>query len=232
MTEPSPHSQTDVVIHGVQALIADGTLTPGARLPVEKDLADQLGVSRGSLREGVRALSALGVLETRQGAGTFVTALELPRLMGATSFWVGLQAGPSAVHAHTVRHVLELQSVQLAAARFSDSDAERAQELIARSEAALAADPAEHEELMRIDLDLHRLIAEASGNPVLAAMIDTLSTPTLETRWRGLFLSPRLHETHHQHAAIVAALVDHDPSRARAWMDVHLYGVENLLPQT
>lgn len=68
-------SQTDVVVQGIRSLIVEGKLRPGDRLPVEKDLAGAL-VSRNPLREGVRALSVMGVLETRQGAGTYVTALD------------------------------------------------------------------------------------------------------------------------------------------------------------
>ena len=64
------------IIQEIKRLVLDGVLGPGSRLPVEKDLAARLGVSRGSLREGVRALVHLGVLETRQGDGTYVTELD------------------------------------------------------------------------------------------------------------------------------------------------------------
>ena len=74
-------SQTDVVVHRAKRMIVEGALGPADQLPVEKDLALQLGVSRGSLREGVSALSILGVLETRQGAGTFVTRLDASLLL-------------------------------------------------------------------------------------------------------------------------------------------------------
>src|SRR5262249_46636116 len=79
-------SQTDVVIHEIKRLVLDGVLGPGSRLPIEKELAAQLGVSRGSLREGVRALVHLGVLETRQGDGTYVTELDAGRLLSPLGF--------------------------------------------------------------------------------------------------------------------------------------------------
>ena len=64
-------SQTDVVVESIRQMLIDGRLRPGDRLPVEKDLAAAFGVSRNPLREGVRALSMMGVLETRQGDGTY-----------------------------------------------------------------------------------------------------------------------------------------------------------------
>ncbi|RCK68621.1 FadR family transcriptional regulator [Desertihabitans brevis] len=223
-------SQTDVVLHAVQEMIASGRLRPGDRLPVEKDLAEELQVSRGSLREAVRALSALGVLQTRQGAGTYVTSLAPDRLLGGLGFWVRLQAGDEAEHAHSVRRALEVESVQRAAVRFTAEHAARGRAILDDAHAAIFADQVDHERAMQADLELHRLIAEAAENPVLAALIDAMSAPTLATRWQALFNSPRLHDTHREHEAILAACVDHSPRRARSWMEVHLYGVEGLLP--
>src|SRR6188768_2244325 len=85
-------SQTDVVIQRIKAMITSGELAAGARLPVEKDLATELAVSRGSLREGVRALAIMGVLETRQGDGTYVTSLDPDVLLAAMGFMVDLQS--------------------------------------------------------------------------------------------------------------------------------------------
>ena len=84
-------SQTDVVVYRIKKMILDGELAPGDKLPIEKDLAPRLGVSRSSLREGVRALSIMGVLETRQGAGMFVTALDASLLLAPMGFVVDLQ---------------------------------------------------------------------------------------------------------------------------------------------
>src|SRR5215213_7467003 len=101
MTTPLPdsppaasgRSQTDVVIQSVKDMITTGVLAPGSRLPVEKDLAAQLAVSRGSLREGVRALAMMGVLETRQGDGTYVTSLGPSLLLAPVGLAVELHGG-------------------------------------------------------------------------------------------------------------------------------------------
>src|SRR5437879_13652277 len=81
-TPPSSTSQSEVVVDVIKDMITSGVLSAGSRLPVEKDLADELRVSRGSLREGVRALVLMGVLETRQGDGTYVTARDPATRLG------------------------------------------------------------------------------------------------------------------------------------------------------
>ncbi len=96
-------SQTDVVLQGIKHMITTGVLGPGSRLPIEKDLAVSLGVSRGSLREGVRALCIMGVLETRQGDGTYVTSLDSSLLLAPMGFMVDLQAPEHRHDLHTVR---------------------------------------------------------------------------------------------------------------------------------
>lgn len=74
---PAPKSTvTQRAIERIKALIADGLLEPGQRLPTERDLAAQLGISRSSMREAIRALTVLGVLEARHGSGIYVTALK------------------------------------------------------------------------------------------------------------------------------------------------------------
>jgi DNA-binding FadR family transcriptional regulator len=84
-------SRTDDVVNGIKHMILAGKLRPGERLPVERELAEALGVSRGPLREGIRALSILGIVNTRQGDGTYVTSLDVSRLVAPMGFVVDLQ---------------------------------------------------------------------------------------------------------------------------------------------
>jgi DNA-binding FadR family transcriptional regulator len=84
-------SRTDDVVNGIKHMILAGKLRPGERLPVERELAEALGVSRGPLREGIRALSILGIVNTRQGDGTYVTSLDVSRLLAPMGFVVDLQ---------------------------------------------------------------------------------------------------------------------------------------------
>ena len=85
-------SVTRQALEHIQRMIIDGELNPGDRLPPEHELADRLGVSRGSLREAVRALSHANILDVRRGYGTFVTALEPAELMSGVVFGITIKA--------------------------------------------------------------------------------------------------------------------------------------------
>jgi DNA-binding FadR family transcriptional regulator len=105
-------SRTDEVISSIKRMILEGALKPGDRLPVEKELAESLGVSRGSLREGISALSLLGVVNTRQGDGTYVTNLDVTQLLAPMGFVVDLEGRGNARHVHTIRRVLECEAAR------------------------------------------------------------------------------------------------------------------------
>jgi GntR family transcriptional regulator, transcriptional repressor for pyruvate dehydrogenase complex len=229
MTNP-PMSQTDVVISGVKHMLSTRRLKPGDRLPVEKDLAAELQVSRGSLREGVRALSTMGILETRQGAGTFVTKLEPAALLSAMEFWVGLQDGERADQVHTVRRALETEAAAAAASSIGDEQLREAELLLERAHEAIGATPIDHNAAMQCDVEFHRLIAGASQNHVLAALIETVSTKTIRGRmWRSIHDNEGLMATHREHLGILDALRRHDAERARTRMANHLYAVEDYV---
>lgn len=223
-------SQTDVVVEGIRQLIIDGRLRPGDRLPVEKDLAAALGVSRNPLREGVRALSMMGVLETRQGDGTYVTKLDPSMLLAPIGFVVDLQDGSGTTHLHSVRRILETEAAAAAAQRVGAAELEAAAELLRHNELELARDEPNHETVIENDIAFHRIIAEAAGNPVLTALIDALGGRTMRDRLRRSITQPGADETaHREHLSILAALTAHDSNRARTWMSAHLFTVEDYL---
>jgi GntR family transcriptional repressor for pyruvate dehydrogenase complex len=223
-------SQTDVVIQGIREMILDGELAAGDRLPVEKDLAIRLGVSRGSLREAVRALAILGVVETRQGDGTYVTALDASLLLQPIRFLAELQGPQDAAHLLGVRRVLEPESAARAAVRIGDEDLARLADALAQADVALLAEPPHSlESFIAADTEFHRIIARASGNPALAALIEGLIGHTLRARlWRAVEQHDALSQTQAEHHAILDALRRRDPDRARTRMAVHVLGVEDF----
>lgn len=223
-------SQTDVVVQGIRQLILDGRLRPGDRLPVEKDLAEALGVSRNPLREGVRALSMMGVLETRQGDGTYVTSLDSSLLLAPMGFVVDLQDSSGAHNLHAVRRVLETEAAGLAARDISPEEVAAAGQALARIEVELAKDEPNHETVIDNDIAFHQTVAEASGNPVLAALIEALGGRTTRDRlWRSISQEGADETTHAEHRSILAAIAAHDADRARARMAAHLFAVEDYL---
>ncbi|MEU0096573.1 FadR/GntR family transcriptional regulator [Kribbella sp. NPDC006257] len=225
-------SQTDVVVQGIRNLIVEGKLRPGDRLPVEKDLAEALGVSRNPLREGVRALSVMGVLETRRGDGTYVTTLDSSLLLAPMGFVVDLHDRNGAHHLHAVRRILETEAAGQAARSIGPDELAEADRILARIEAELTKDAPDHEAIIDGDIAFHQVISKAAGNPVLAALIDALGGRTIRDRlWRSLSQHGADEATHAEHRAILAALTAHDPDRARTYMSAHLFAVEDYLHQ-
>ncbi|GAA1963588.1 FadR/GntR family transcriptional regulator [Agromyces allii] len=222
-------SRAQVVIDGIRQMITSGELVAGSRLPVERELGLRLGVSRGPLREGVRALVILGILETRQGDGTYVTSLEPGRLFEPLGMLAELQSPENSVHLLGVRRVLEPEAAAHAALRIGDDDLAEAARILDRGEALLEGDEIDLEATIDVDTAFHRLIANASGNPAFAAIIDALVSRTARARlWRAIHQQGAVHATQQEHRAILAALVAHDPDRARIRMQVHVLGVEEF----
>ncbi|GAA1054987.1 GntR family transcriptional regulator [Agromyces luteolus] len=222
-------SRSNVVIDGIRQMITSGELVAGSRLPVERELGARLGVSRGPLREGVRALVVLGVLETRQGDGTYVTSLEPGQLLEPLGMLAELQSPENSVHLLGVRRVLEPEAAAHAALRISDDELAEARRILDRGEAILAAGgDIDLEGTIDVDTEFHRLIANASGNPAFAAIIDALVGRTARARlWRAIHQHGAVHDTQREHRAILDALEAHDPDRARIRMSVHVLGVED-----
>lgn len=211
-------------------MLLDGRLSPGDRLPIEKDLAIDLGVSRGSLREGLRALATLGIVDSRQGDGTYITSLDPGLLLAPLSFVVDLQGDDDASSFHGVRRVLETEAAGLAALRMDATMLARARGALDEAARLLAADEIDHDLLLETDIAFHRVIATSSGNPVLGALIETLASRTVRARlWRGLTQEGVEHRTHSEHETILAALVAGDPERARLRMANHLLEVEDFV---
>jgi DNA-binding FadR family transcriptional regulator len=225
-------ARTDEVVEAIKDMILDGELAAGDRLPVEKDLADRLGLSRGSLREGVRALTAMGVLDTRQGDGTYVTSLEPDLLLAPLTFVVDLHGGDRARHFLAVRRVLECEAAARAAQLMEESSLHQAHRVLDLAEELLAAKKLDREALMDADREFHRILSEAAANPVLSALIESISGPIARARQlRGVSQEGALRLTVREHRAILAAVEARDPDRARLRMAVHLIGVEDFLDE-
>ncbi|MGI8335072.1 FadR/GntR family transcriptional regulator [Actinomadura scrupuli] len=216
---------TDEAIEQIKQMIVSGRLRPGQRLPKEADLAAQLGLSRNSLREAVKALSLIRVLDVRQGDGTYVTSLEPALLLDALSFVVDVHHDSSVLEFFQVRRILEPEAVAMATTRITDTQIEALRTHLTQVTAESTTD-----ELVTNDLEFHRTITEASGNTVLCSLLESLAGPTMRGRiWRGLTQEGAWQRTHTEHRAILDAIADRRPDVARAWTTVHIAGVEQWL---
>ncbi|MFE7759338.1 FadR/GntR family transcriptional regulator [Streptomyces sp. NPDC057429] len=219
---------TDEAIEKIKGMIVSGALGPGDRLPKESELASELGLSRNSLREAVRALSLIRILDVRQGDGTYVTSLDPQFLLEALSFVVDFHRDDTVLEFLAVRRILEPAATAMAALRIEEG---RLDALDAQLDAL--GDAPSVEELVACDLEFHRGIVQASGNSVLCSLLDGLSGPTTRARvWRGLTQEDAVSRTLHEHRAILAALRDRDAEAARSWATVHVASVEQWLRST
>ncbi|WP_394822179.1 FadR/GntR family transcriptional regulator [Pendulispora albinea] len=216
---------TDEAIDKIKEMIVTGQWRPGDRLPKEADLAAQLGLSRNSLREAVRALSQLRILDVRQGDGTYVTSLKPQLLLDAVSFAVEVHRDGSVLEFFEVRRLLEPAAAAMASSRMSDEEVELLRLHLAKVQPDSSVD-----ELVANDLEFHRRIAEASGNSVLCSLINGLASPTLRGRiWRGVNDEGAWLRTQSEHRSILDAIASRQPEVARAWAAVHIAGVEQWL---
>ena len=218
-------SVTEGAIDRIRELIVSGSWGPGDRLPKESELAAQLGLSRNSLREAVRALSQLRVLEVRQGDGTYVSSLEPDLLLESTGFVSHLLLGDMAVELYEVRRILEAAAAALAAARIDEAGK---QELRRRLDTMMEAESVE--ELVEADVAFHAVIARAAGNGVLTSLLASLSTRTMRVRlWRGRTVDNAQDVTRDEHRRIYEAIVSGDPELARAAATAHIASGERWL---
>ena len=215
-------SVTDDAITSIRHMILTGELAPGDRLPPEADLDANLGLSRTSLREAVRALTVLGVIDTRQGDGSYITGLGPELLLGALGLAVDLQREDTIPDLIAVRRILEPAATALAATRVTAVDLEQIRSYI-RSD----LDQDQVGEYIELDWEFHHAIVRAAGNPLLSVLLDGLAAPTVRMRvWRGQTLPGVLERTLEEHRAIADALEARDADLAYAAATVHVAGVE------
>ena len=198
-------------------------LQPGDRLPVERDLAVQLNVSRSTVREAIRTLSSMGVLTARQGSGTYVTDLSTERLASPLLFAVERNA-TSASQLMDVRGMLEVGAAELAAPRATKRDIQRLRRLaagITRDQDGIAN--------LAADRKFHRAIHELAGNALLLELIDSVWHLGASLRERIMEGEDILDRTLEAHENIIEALETGDPAVAGQAMREHLEDIRRWL---
>jgi len=216
--EETAHSQlTMQVVEYVRGLIDRGELHPGDRLPPERELARSLKISRSSLRSGIGFLSAMGVLKSRHGAGTFVSsgpaALDGQSLsvLGSLHHFLPWQM-------FEARLVLEANIAALAAERATDEHIAELAEEVTEMYAALD-DPQQY---LIHDVRFHRTIAKAAGNPILGALMETIASNLYDNRRLTVANALDLKESAEMHREIYRTIRSHNPLQARRAMEEHL----------
>jgi GntR family transcriptional repressor for pyruvate dehydrogenase complex len=217
--ERGAEGSTEQVVSYVRALIERGELRPGDRLPAERDLATHIGVSRPTVRAGLRALAAFGVVRSRHGSGTYIP--DGPPALGtdALSFLAALH-GFTREEMYEARRILEVGAAGLAAERATpDQVATLAEEV-----ASLFASLAEPRVFLVHDINFHRAVAAASGNPIVASLVEMVSALYYERRREtaGHASERDMRDAAEMHRRIYQAIRAHDPETARRAMNDHL----------
>lgn len=210
---------SDKVADRMLETILSERLKVGDRLPSERELGEQFGVSRTVVREAVRALVAKGVIEVRSGSGLRVVAVDASTVSASLALYLrGREIDFDRVH--EVRSVLEVHMAGLAAERASEEDVRQLRE----AHEKMAGEIADLDAAAVDDLDFHRRIALATDNVLFLVLMDSVGSVLVDIR-RANLGSGSSPMTLAQHEAILEAIAAHDPERARRAMATHLEGV-------
>jgi GntR family transcriptional repressor for pyruvate dehydrogenase complex len=205
-------------------MIKEKQLHPGEKLPSERELAAKLEVSRPSLREALRALAIMNIIEIRQGDGTYVTSLEPDLLVEHLDFVISLDDA-TILQLFEARKIVEVGAATLAARNITEGQVAALEDCLSRSIESIH-DP---QEFLAIDLKLHELIIEAAGNPFIKRFLASLSRIGEASRSRTVEIPGIRETTARDHGDIVSAIKAHDEEAAADAMLAHLNHVEKRL---
>ncbi|MFT4218250.1 MAG: FCD domain-containing protein [Micropruina sp.] len=221
LTVPRPRAISGEVAARLERHIADD-LSPGDKLPPERELCATLQVSRTTLREALRALEDRRLIERRPGRGTLVRRPPEPQL--ALTFAPFADGPDEFAQVAELRRLVEPHVAELAALRATDLDLAQLDDILRESHAGLTA-----EESLRLDVEFHRRLAVATGNPLLVGVCEAMNGLVHDVRLRSHLAREGRRNSIEGHQRLYAALAAHDPAAARAAMDAHLAGVGVLI---
>jgi GntR family transcriptional regulator, transcriptional repressor for pyruvate dehydrogenase complex len=208
------------IVEQVEDSILKGVLKPGDQLPPERDLAQRFGVSRTAVREAVKALREKGLVEAYTGRGTFVTNGTSQAMRQSLDLIIKISQQEGTLHLAELRRILEPEIAALAVPRIEEQLLATMRESVASMDRSIRAhDP---EGYIEADLDFHLALAEAAGNPLILALIDSIVGLLREQRSRIFKVDGGPERGQFHHKRILKAIEEHDAKAARAAMLAHL----------
>jgi GntR family transcriptional repressor for pyruvate dehydrogenase complex len=223
---------TAQVVSYILDVIKKGQVKPGERLPTEKQLTEELSVSRTCVREAIKSLESLRLISVRPKIGAVVLAptsgaLINPEYLSASAF---MQQAESLIE---LRKVLELGLVVLAAEKATEPDWKAMREVLAEQEAALSMDRSTpqldlrfHEAIGKANIRFHKAVATATRNPLAVMVLEAISEPLIEVSRRTNEMPGVPEAGLRQHWAIYRAVREKNPEKARRAMQSHLKAAE------
>lgn len=226
-------SLSEQVAEKIQQFIIQGQLRPGDRLPPERELGEQLGVSRTVIREATKQLQERGLVKVLTGSGTFVSKIE----PAAISQSIGLLMWG---HGHAfhdlleIRKMLEVEIAGHAAERATDEDVQQLDGALEQMTAGLRdvhRDAAGLEKFVQADLLFHQILARASKNSLLPLLLSPITDLLLEFSRQASSLQGAPENAIHFHKTLVQVIRSRDRELCRAVMRDHLSNAEKFLDQ-
>lgn len=207
----------------IRVLMLDGTFPAGEPLPSERHLAERFGVSRGSIRDALRTLETIGLLETRHGQGTFPHELSVDRLVAPLASVMAYRSDLQD-ELLDVRRMFEPAVARAAAQRATEEDLvgldrilDAQRQKLKKGQSAIVEDTA-----------FHAILARATRNRVVMSIMATLNDLLVESRTQSLNQKGRPARSIDGHEAVVAALRSHDADGAAKAMYNHIDQIANL----
>jgi GntR family transcriptional repressor for pyruvate dehydrogenase complex len=214
----------DQIIDTIGKSIAEGSLKAGDILPSERELAEMLNVSRTSIRQALKALDVLGVLEIKPGERTYLNNSISKLLVNPLKF-MSLLHNVGIVELFETRKLIEVLLVKLAAANATEEDIEKMEIILKKAGGLLN----KRREYLYAEMEFHNAIFKASGNRILVAIMISINNLLIESRERTVMLFKKLDSTWKDHYRILEAIKNKNPDIAGKAMYDHLNLVENTL---
>ena len=212
------------VAEQIQGFIRDGLLKPGDKLPPERELAATFHVSRSSLRDAIRVLEVIGLVEPRQGDGTVVRDLSVDSLVKPLSAMLS-QKRELVIELLDFRRMIEPSLAARAATRASDKDVVHLEDILTRQKEKVDRGELAIEE----DSEFHYAIAQAARNSVVLKVLDVFMDLLLKSRERSLQVDGRPQKSFGGHRRILNAIRRRDPAEAELAMRRHIEEIEAVV---
>jgi GntR family transcriptional repressor for pyruvate dehydrogenase complex len=204
-------------------MIADGRLPAGQRLPAERELAKQFGVSRTVIREAAAALAARGLLEVQAGGGAVVRAPSSRAVSQTMAYYLRGGAAVDYNRVHEVRRVLEVEIAGLAAERRTEEDLHRLEGILHDARAGLE----DRDGFARYDVAFHAALARAAHNDLFVLLLESLSDVMMQVRFLGFETPGAPGRALKHHRAVLEQVRNGDAEGAREAMRDHLAEAED-----
>lgn len=213
---------TELVVQRIKDLLGRGELKAGSRLPPERELADMLHISRPSLRTALKALSVMGVIHAKPGAGTYI-AKSLPEVFTEPMRFMTLINNTSVEELFEARLIIEAGLAEIAAERATESDIAALLDEVEGMKMNIG-DP---EEFLKHDVRFHQAIARAANNKLMSGVMDTVAQLLFHIRRQTIAHARDLEDAIEWHEKIISAMRKHDPKRAKETLSGHLRAAQS-----